>query len=85
MRVASRSAFTERHPERESTANILWEALVMLMLISLLLGTFLWLGGLLAVDQRVVSRSLSWWAWVRFAALFHLVKSLILMGRSPGQ
>lgn len=84
MRVASRSAFDVGKPERESTGNMLWEAFVMLTFISLLLGTFMWLGGLLAVDQRLVSRSLSWWAWVRFAALFHLIKSLVTLGRNTG-
>jgi hypothetical protein len=82
MRVASRSAFDNK-PQQESTKSMLWEALVMLAFISLLLGTFLWLGGLLAVDQQIVKRSISWWAWVRFGALFHLVKSLIPMGRTP--
>lgn len=80
MRVASRSAFDGRRDARpESTGMLLWEALVALGFISLLLGTLLWLGGLLAVDQRLVARSLSWWTWVRFGALFHMTKTLLMM------
>lgn len=83
MRTASRSAFpvggaAPRRREGNLSA-LLFEAFGFVLFVGLVLGSLLWLTGLVLVDADVVSRSLAWWDFVRLAALFHLIRALFVV------
>lgn len=82
MRKASRESFpTGRFKQEPSTSALLFDAAVMVAFIAVVLGTLVWLAGLVAVKNGLIGRSLSWWTFVQFAGLFHLIRSLLIFKR----
>lgn len=78
MRAASRPSFPAQR-ESESHGVLLVQATVTLAFLALVLGTIGWLTGLLLVENDLLNRSLPWWSFVRFAALFHLLRALLVV------